>query len=195
MHFQQINLLEAMTLGDKDHFALQTHWIAWALAGLILLTGLGVYKKGSEITVLHNDIAGLQRKKVFLTEEMGAAEAAMKDVVQILALTLSKRIHWSNLMREVSLLIPEGVWITRWESFLPQLEKGKPAPQGKPKLQEGQPQVKFAGEALSQERLTRFLSGLENSPLILNTRLVHARQIKDEVHFEMVVTLKTEQAS
>jgi len=193
MHSQQINLLEAMALAEKDGFPIREGFLAWGLAILILVTGFGIYRSGTEIAALHKEIAGLQQKKVFMKEALGTAEAAMKDVVQILAQTLSERTHWSKLMREVSLVIPEGVWITHWES-LPQTAAPASTLKNGSSTRKSGPKIKMIGEALTQEKLTRFLSTLDRSPLLLSSRLVHARQINGEVQFEVLVILKAEKA-
>ncbi len=193
MQNQQINLLKAMSLETEADSALPT-WTSWGLVALILLTGIGIYMKTTAITSAHLEIAGLQKKKTFLINEMGAAEAAMKDVVQVLAHTLSKRIRWSQLMREVSMIIPEGVWITRWESLSPLAPPQNNANGQNSETQTGI-RIKISGEAISQEQLTLFLSTLDRSPLLTESRLAHARKINGEVQFEVNVALKMEKTS
>jgi len=190
MQIQQINLLKAMSVEEASVASLPS-WLSWLLTGLILLTGVGIYKKNAEIALLHQDISGLEKKKTFLIEEMGEAEAAMKDVVQILAANLSNRIRWSELMREVSMIIPEGVWITRWESVTPPKNPQSAQNKDKPAQAVNATQIIISGEALSQEQLTLFLLTLERSPLLIASRLAHARQINGEVRFEIGLTLKT----
>ncbi len=193
MQNQQIDLLQAMSFEPTGGRSFPL-WVSWALALFILLTGIGIYTKNVETTALHQEIAGLEKKKRFLIQEMGAAEATMKDVVQVLAHTLSKRVRWSQLMREVSMIIPEGVWITEWESFRP-LQNPQTNTDGQnPQTQTGI-QIKISGEAISQEQLTLFLSTLDRSPLLIESRLAHARKINGEVQFEVNVALKMEKPS
>ncbi len=191
MQNQQINLLKAMVI-EETRADVVPVWVPWVLALLILLSGGGIYKKTTEITALQHDISGLEQKKSFLIEEMGAAEAAMKDVVHILAVTLSNRIRWSELMREVSMVIPEGVWITRWESLAPTTRPQTDKTQDRSSQGPDEMQIKISGEALSQEQLNLFLLTLERSPLLIESRLTHARKINKEVQFELIVSLKME---
>ncbi len=190
MQVQQINLLTAMTRESAAGEGLPV-WVPWLLMVLILLSGVGVYQKNVEMTALKGQITGLKEKKDFLIKEMGAAEAAMKDVVQILAAKLSKRIRWSPFMREVSMIIPEGVWITRWENIEPPVSLDKTAQNETDTIPKAV-QVKMAGEALSQEQLALFLSTLDRSPLLTESRLAHARKMNKEMQFEVIVTLKME---
>ena len=191
IHPEQINLLQAMSIGEGDDFPWAS-WMPWILSAFILLLGMGLYFKGTEIRTLQGQIKGLEEKKTFLIKEMGLSETAMKDVEQTLARTLSERVRWSQLMREVSLIIPEGVWTTGMVSVLPPPRKKGAPPQGKgtpDKTKAGQ-KVKIMGEALSQEQLTLFLSTLDRSPLLEESMLTHSRKIDGEVLFEIVVRLK-----
>ncbi|MFQ5598426.1 MAG: PilN domain-containing protein [Nitrospiria bacterium] len=195
MVHEQINLLQAMSIGQPSDLRLQPAWISWGMAIFILLTVFGLYRKGSDISDLNDQIAGLRDKQAFLVQEMGAAEAAMKDVVQTLAVTLSNRIRWSQLMREVSLIIPEGVWTTRWESVASRKDPRKPNARGNANDMQQGPEIKILGEAISQAQLTLFLSTLDRSPLLNGARLAHARRVSGEVHFEIVINLKREKAA
>ncbi len=188
---QQINLLQAMSVGESDDFP-WVSWMPWILSAFILLLGIGLYFKGTSIRALQGQIKGLEEKKTFLIKEMGLSETAMKDVEQTLARTLSERVRWSKLMSEVSLIIPEGVWATGMVSVLPTIEKPGASPQGKPAQDKIGQKVKIMGEALSQEQLTLFLSTLDRSPLLLESKLTHSRKINGEVLFEVVVRLKQE---
>lgn len=189
---QQVNLLHAMSFGKPAGLPIPTQWMHWGLAGLILLAGVGVYKKGEEISLLKSQKDGLLQKKEFLLQEMGTTETAMEDIMHTLSSTLSERVRWSQLMREVSLIIPEGVWTTRWESVSSQVQQGARKNQRETGEEKTGKQMKIIGEAVSQEQLALFLSTLERSPLLSGSRLAHARREKGEVQFEVVVQLKQE---
>lgn len=84
---------------------------------------------------------------------------------------LSDRILWSELLEEVSRLIPENAWLTRLENF-------------------GM-EVRLSGLARSRQDVSRFLSALSRSKLFWETKLLFVQREggkKRQVSFALVTS-------
>jgi Tfp pilus assembly protein PilN len=89
----------------------------------------------------------------------------------------SRRIHWSAFLRELSLIIPEGIWMYRWEGTA---SEGNDA------------EVKMSGGAPNYDRLALFLSALEHDRQVSEANLIGANRTDAGVQFEIQVKIKTE---
>jgi hypothetical protein len=172
---QQINLLEAMTIGEGIDLPGFHPWLFWGLMAAILFLGAGVYKRGSEISSIKRKITGLQTQVNTFQQKNGGE--GLQGQREELNPASSRRIRWSPLMREISLIIPEGVWTTRWETI--------------PVDGNGRPGMRMAGSALSYDRVAKFLTVLEHSVMVSDPKLAYARRIGGEVQFEILLRLRT----
>jgi Tfp pilus assembly protein PilN len=98
---------------------------------------------------------------------------------------LKNRIPWSDVVREVSFIVPDGVWLTHMESL-----DAKPV--GLLSTAAGKA-VRFVGLAHSQADVNRFISSLERSPRYGAVSLVYAQKGAGEgvqgVSFELTAGL------
>ncbi|MBI3609791.1 MAG: PilN domain-containing protein [Nitrospirae bacterium] len=167
-----------------------------AVAAVVLFSVWGFYRS----TVLKREVRdlGIQRDKIRqemalvngevgkLTEKttvdqtVAASQmAAMKDL-------LKNRVLWSEVIREISFLAPEGVWLIRMESL-----DSKPG--GRLSL-ENPKTVRFAGWAQSQAAVNLFIAALERSPRYATVSLVYSQKGAGEgmqgVSFELTAMLR-----
>jgi Tfp pilus assembly protein PilN len=95
---------------------------------------------------------------------------------------LGRKKHWSEVFKEMSMLIPDGVWLT---NFTHQgVKGGAKTPE----------QLLVKGEATSQMGMVRFLSILEKSHYFSGARLVFSERVKDikpaKFKFEFTIPVK-----
>lgn len=74
---------------------------------------------------------------------------------------LKERVLWSRVLQEVSLIAPEGVWMTQFETDTTQ-------------------GVRFEGFAVSYRKVTDFIAALESSPVFQDVLLDFSRQNQGE---------------
>ena len=106
-------------------------------------------KAREELARLNGEIGGLVKETEISQESAAQQLAAMKDLIKT-------RIPWSDIVREVSFIVPEGVWLTRMET--------DDSKQGGFLLSGTEPAIRFAGLARSQAAVNQFISALERSP-------------------------------
>jgi Tfp pilus assembly protein PilN len=171
---EQINLLEIAGFGRPASLPPRLFWMTLVSLVLALWVGALAYKKGGETSSLRGEMEGLrERKSAMLQEE--TRHKPEKGTVESIA--PSRRVHWSAFLRELSLIIPEGVWMYRWDGA---------ASEG------NDVEVKMSGSAADYDRLALFLSALEHDHRVLEANLIDARRTDAEVRFEVEVKLKTE---
>ncbi|HUK55940.1 MAG TPA: PilN domain-containing protein [Nitrospiria bacterium] len=135
-------------------------------------------KTQQELARLNGEIAslsaGAQAGQGVAAEQL----AAMRDL-------LKNRILWSDVVREVSLLVPDDVWLTRLEST--DSKSGGFMP---PSTEAG---LHFAGMAQSQAAINRFIAALEHSPRYGYVSLIYAQKEPGEgaqgMSFELTASL------
>ncbi|HEY4485472.1 MAG TPA: PilN domain-containing protein [Nitrospiria bacterium] len=114
-------------------------------------------KVRQELALLNGEISGLTHR-TDLSEEAAARQRAAMSAL------LKDRIPWSDFVREVSFIMPEGVWLTRMESL--DQKSGGLLPS------ESEKALRFVGIAQSQNAVNRFIAALERSPRYGHVSLV-----------------------
>lgn len=166
-----------LALGLLIFFTLLYGWQARGLKKEIGQLTLQRDKVQTELVRINAEIGNLAGP----TEADRNIEAQQLAAVRKL---LENRILWSEVIQEVSLIVPEGVWLTRMESvdskqggfFLSQTEKA----------------VRFVGMGQTQTHINRFISLLERSPRYGSVYLVFAQKGGDDqqrVNFELMAGL------
>jgi len=162
--------------------------IAAALLGLVLIAGLaaaylytgaGVMSKQGELDDLRAQLAELQVP----AEEPSSGAPALAGEGQgrttALSAALAVRIAWDRVLREVSLVVPEDVWLTQLSASTPNAAQGGAAPA----VATGSTSpnslaaVGFAG---SQESVALFLSRLESIPELTSVQLQASTRTESE---------------
>jgi Fimbrial assembly protein (PilN) len=155
--------------------------IAVALLGLVLVAGLaaaylsagaGVMSKQGEVDDLRAQLAELEVP----SEEPASGSPALAGEGQArttaLSSALAVRIAWDRVLREVSLVLPEDVWLTQLSASTPSATQGGPAPAPAATTGTASPNsLSAVGFADSQESVARFLSRLESIPELTSVQL------------------------
>jgi Tfp pilus assembly protein PilN len=135
-------------------------------------------KTQQELARLNGEIVSLAGQTEMSREAAAQQLEAMRDL-------LKTRIPWSDVVREVSFIVPEGVWLTQLESLDSKPDGILSSATGKT--------VRFIGVAHSQTAVNRFISSLERSPRYGSVSLVYAQKGGGEgvqgVGFELTAAL------
>jgi Tfp pilus assembly protein PilN len=143
----------------------------------------------STVSTMHNSEAELAKVEAqssdlkLKIESMGAAKTRLKleESLGSMRKILAKKNYWSAVFREMSVLIPEGVWLT---GFSDHKEKAKPEPRGTRNpaaaVAPAEPDVLLIkGESSSQEMIAQFLVGLEKSHHFAGVQLMFTEKETD----------------
>lgn len=120
-------------------------------------------------------------------ERINLAQKKEEDIKKRLAVIdslLQGRVYWSEILRGVTNLIPDGIWLTSLSTYdVPQSSASG-----------GGKGVKFNGTAFSNSRIAEFVFTLENSRFFKNVLLAYSQkkelQGKDLYDFEITAELK-----
>jgi Tfp pilus assembly protein PilN len=162
--------------------------IAVALLGLVLLAGLaaaylftgaGVVSKQGELDDLRAQLAELEVPAEEPTSGALAGEGQARTTA--LSAALATRIAWDRVLREVSLVVPEDVWLTQLSATTPNAAAGAagaaPAPTPGSTSPNSLTAVGFAG---SQESVALLLSRLESIPELTTVQLQASTRTEGE---------------
>jgi Tfp pilus assembly protein PilN len=155
--------------------------IAVALLGLVLLAGLaaaylftgaGVMSKQGEVDDLRAQLAALEVPSEAPKSEAPALASDGQARTTALSAALATRIAWDRVLREVSLVVPEDVWLTQLSASTPNAAPGgagaAPAVATGSTSPNSLTAVGFAG---SQESVALLLSRLESIPELTTVQL------------------------
>jgi Tfp pilus assembly protein PilN len=210
---QHINLLTADLFYEPGVIPAKVQ-IQYLSIPLLVLVFVGLYGwKVTQASALNNEIATLLANKAQLSQEMDAISAqitaAMEQERRALEAQLAKskrmqeleakRVLWSQVFREISLLVPEGVTLAAvsnepGEAAPQPANPPAAAPQAAPESSTVHRTLHIKGVAVSHEAVTLFLSALERSALFIHPHLSHAQRSgsaeKPSVAFEIIGTLR-----
>ncbi len=210
---QHINLLVADLFSEPGVIPPRVQAQYLSIPFLMLLF-LGLYGwKATQASVLNNEISGLLAAKAQLSQEIDAISKQITDVMEQerraieaqLARTKrlqeleAKRVLWSQVFREISVLVPEGVVLSAvsnepGEPAPAAPAAGGPAPAPPSDRQTAHRTLHVKGVAVSHEAVTGFLSAIERSDLFIHPHLSHAQRggsaEKPSVAFEIIGKLK-----
>ena len=136
-----------------------------------------------EISAFTNDIQTLSQSQgtppPMLDQQLAAVQGLLKT-----------RILWSSVLRELSLVVPDGIYLTRLETTDSSALSGPGGKAPGPLLGHGGIAIRFVGFARSHERVTSFISVLEQSAHFTDVGLVYAQKGAEgnvhQVGFELV---------
>jgi Tfp pilus assembly protein PilN len=161
-----------------------------------------------ELSRLEKTGADLSEKLVTLSNQT-KVEIKTNENLKEIQTVLSRKNYWSEIFKEMSVLIPENVWLTRFSNKKAELKPEprttkKPDPKVDSKVEkdpvaallaggasqsvnkQGQgitqgevEQLIVQGEAISQMAVARFLTVLEQSHYFSGARLVSTEQVKN----------------
>ncbi len=197
---KRINLLPP---GERDK-ASRERGLAYALLGLVAL----VVALGAVYLVLNRQVATKQDQVNDLqaqVQQVNSQVAALKWAEQLQTQRTSMnataqqlyaaRVDWSNILEELSLIIPEQVALTDFSGQVPesmQPSVGGDTTGGTTASSQGQAAVTLAGRADSHVSVASFMTRLGLMPQLTNVKLVSstASDAGDYVEFEITADLR-----
>ena len=151
------------------------------LAGGYLFVGAGVTTKQGELDGLRAQLAELE---VPAEAPSGGGSALASDGqarTAALSTALAGRIAWDRVLRKVSLVIPDGVWLTTLSGTTPNAAGGAPAAPAPAVPGQASPNsLTAAGFATSQEDVALLLSRLESIPELTAVQLQSSTRGADD---------------
>jgi Tfp pilus assembly protein PilN len=164
-----------------------------ALLGLVVVAGLGsgylffnsqVADKQAQKDELRVQLADLDVPSGEPEADDGGAELASEAEARTAALAaaLSARVTWDRVLREVSLVVPEDVWVEQITagSGAPAAAGGTATPAAPEAAETGGTALMVRGGAESQEAVARYLARLAVIPELTGVQLqVSERQVQD----------------
>ena len=163
--------------------------IAVALLGVLVLAGLGggylftsagVTSKQSELDDLRAQLAELEVPAKKPGEAAVDAEAVMEGRARTTALAtaLASRIAWDRVLREVSLVVPDDVWLTQLTASTPNAAPGGAAAVAPAIAAGSSPNTLTAtGYATNQESVAVLLARLESIPELTSVQLLSSIRV------------------
>jgi Tfp pilus assembly protein PilN len=149
------------------------------LAGGYLFTGAGVTSKQSELDDLRAQLAELEVPAE--KPDQGAdAEAVAEGQARTTALAtaLASRIAWDRVLREVSLVVPDGVWLTQLTATTPNAAAGGAAAVAPAIAAGASPNTLAAtGFATNQESVAVLLARFESIPELTSVQLLSSTRV------------------
>jgi Tfp pilus assembly protein PilN len=191
----QIPLMRAFNLmpGDEVREKKSTRaglpQIAVALLGVLVLAGLGggylftsagVTSKQSELDDLRAQLAELEVPAEKPGEAAVDGEAVLEGQARTTALStaLASRIAWDRVLREVSLVVPESVWLTQLTAATPNAAPGGAAAVAPAIAAGSSPNTLTAtGYATNQESVAVLLARLESIPELTSVQLLSSTRV------------------
>jgi Tfp pilus assembly protein PilN len=146
-----------------------------ALVTMVLGAGGTAATKQQELDSLRAQIAAVPRP-VEQVDTSGDAQLAAEKGARVgaLSLALTGRVAWDRVLRQVSLVLPEDVWLTSLSAKAP-VPVDPAAPAVDPSAAPAAAGFNLIGSTYSQDGVARFLSRLSVVPDLENVRLVSSQ--------------------
>jgi len=164
--------------------------IALALLGLVVLAGLagafvftsaGVTTKQGELDNLRAQLAELEVPSD-VPDERGALASEGQARTLALSIALAQRIAWDRVLREVSLVLPEDVYLIQLSASTPNAATAPPAAASAPGATPASPNsLALVGFAESQESVAILLSRLGAIPELTSVQLQSSSKSGGEI--------------
>ena len=131
------------------------------LASMMISAGGAASSKQEELDGIRAQIAAIPTVPVIDTSEEDALAAEKGARVGALSAALAGRVAWDRVLRQVSLVLPEDVWLTNLSAAAPDSTQAAAGGAG----------FTLTGATYSQNGVARFLSRLAVIPDLANVRL------------------------
>jgi Tfp pilus assembly protein PilN len=159
------------------------------LAGFFLMTSSTVSERQSNLDALRAELAAMPA-----AEETPAANAGLENEksqrVALLGKALGSRVAWDRILREISLVLPEDIWLESLAANAPD-PNFVPSP-GKTEAPQGA--FTITGYSYSHDGVARLLARLWVLPQLerptLGSSVIDASQGRDLVKFTISASLK-----
>lgn len=167
-----------------------------ALASIFLITNATVADKQAELDGLRSELAALNEaaEKPSAPEPDGTLVQERNNRTGALATALGQRVAWDRLLRELSLVLPDDVWLTRLTAKAG--GAGALDPNAPPDPNAAPPASTFeiGGYTRKQEHVAQLLSRMGVLPQVASVQLLGATATKigeeDVIEFTISATMK-----
>jgi Tfp pilus assembly protein PilN len=116
------------------------------------------------------------------------------DAFKAIQKVLSRKNYWSEIFKEMSVLIPDDVWLTKFSNFSSSKVDAKVAVKGAKSGPGPTDQLLVQGESPSQMAIARFLGVLEQSHYFAGARMISSEKVKEvkpaKYRFEFTIPVK-----
>jgi Tfp pilus assembly protein PilN len=154
------------------------------IASMVMSAGGAANAKRSELDSIRAQIAAIPPAPVRDTSDEDALAADKGVRIGALSGALSGRVAWDRVLRQVSLVLPEDVWLTNLAAVAPGGDAQAAAAAG----------FTLTGATYSQNGVARFLSRLAVVPDLENVRLQSSqselRNERELVQFTILADVK-----
>jgi Tfp pilus assembly protein PilN len=138
------------------------------LAALFLVTSAGVADKQDRLDAAQSELAATPVPPP-APASASALEQEKGQRITALSAALSKRMAWDRVLRELSLVLPEDVWLSSLSAKAPAQVAGAPAAG-----------FTITGQTYSHDGVARLLARLAVVPHLSNIQLQHSSQAASE---------------
>jgi Tfp pilus assembly protein PilN len=164
-------------------------------AAFVFYAGAGPVRLSVLTRMSEKEIAQLEVISQELTEKLKAMNEQSKvaeqnnESLSAIQQVLARKNYWSEVFKEMSILVPEDVWLTNFSNMKSTPKNGAAAGAA------GQPEsLVIRGYATSQLAVGRFLKILEESAFFTGARMVSAEKEKEikpsRYSFEFFIPVK-----
>ena len=133
------------------------------LASMSISAGGSIGEKQAELDAMRAEIAAVPTPTVNDTSNDDALAAEKGARIGALSSALTSRVAWDRVLRQVSLVLPEDVWLTNLTATAPTTSATAPGAAASG--------FTLTGSTYSQNGVARFLSRLSVIPDLENVRL------------------------
>ncbi len=133
------------------------------LASMSISAGGSISEKQAELDAMRAEIAAVPTPTVNDTSNDDVLAAEKGARIGALSSALTSRVAWDRVLRQVSLVLPEDVWLTNLTATAPTSSAAAPAAAASGFM--------LTGSTYSQNGVARFLSRLSVIPDLENVRL------------------------
>jgi Tfp pilus assembly protein PilN len=141
-----------------------------ALVSMTISAGGAVGEKQAELETLRTEIAAIPAPVVKDANVNDVLAAEKSARVGAMSAALTSRVAWDRVLRQVSLVLPEDVWLTS-------LNATAPSPATAAGAVTGTSGFTLIGSTYSQNGVARFLSRLAVIPDLENVRLQSSESV------------------
>lgn len=152
-----------------------------------------------QIKKQNNELIAQNTRYKEAIERIGLVQKKEEDIkkrLEVIDSILQGRIYWSGILRGITHIIPDGIWLTSLSTYdLTDASKASAPRAGQLPAESIRGKgVKVTGTALSNSRIAEFIFAIENSQFFGNVLLAYSQkrelQGKDLYDFEITADLK-----
>jgi Tfp pilus assembly protein PilN len=183
----------------------KTQWLVLVpvVAAVLLTAGLSaaflstsgkVKDRQSELAALKDELASIPTPDASKVQSQNALASDRETRVQALSAALSRRVAWDRVFRELSLVLPDDVWLATLSAKAPVSSSVASAPTASPGVTVAATQFTLDGFTYSHAAVARLLTRLAVVPDLLNVQLQQSTLSKlgnaQVVHFVIVADVR-----